>query len=384
MSIFGIAPRRIGGVEMFARELSTQLHRFGWRSVLCFLDEPPDAVRRFLDSPGSSIEVLPGAVRPGPAALCHAARLIRKYRPRILHLHFTDFLTPYPWLAALLSVRHTFLTDHTSRPEGYSPRPAPFLKRAVARAINRPLDAVIAVSDYNSRCCAMRGFVARSRVHRIYDAVDLNRNGGDPAGFRRAHSIPQNRAIVLQVSLLVPEKGIEDLLETARIVLSRNPNVQFVVAGDGPSRLHYIEQARRLGLDDHITWTGLISDPLGEGVFPATDIICQLSRWEEAFGWVITEGMLCRKPVVATRVGGIPEIVEDGRSGFVVPRRRPDEAAEKLLLLLADPPLREGMGATGRRLVEIRFNLERNVAELLKLYGVASDGHPRRGSATVI
>ncbi len=356
---------------MFARELSSQLHRFGWRSVLCFLDEPPAAVRRFLDSPGTSIEVLAGAVRPRPAALLDTAGLIRKHRPDILHLYFTDFLTPYPWLASFLSVRRSFLTDQTSRPEGYLPRPAPLWKRAVGRLINRPFDAVIGISDYNARCCAIRGFVAPQRVLRIYNAVDLGRDGGDPAAFRRVHAIPKDRAIVLQVSLLVPEKGIEDLLETARIVLSKNPNVQFVVAGDGPRRLDYIEQARRLGLADHFTWTGLIADPLGEGVYAATDIICQLSRWEEAFGWVITEGMLCRKPVVATRVGGIPEIVEDGQSGFVVPRRRPDQAAEKLLLLLADPTLRQRMGATARRLVEIRFNLERNVAELLKLYGVA-------------
>lgn len=88
--------------------------------------------------------------------------------------------------------------------------------------------------------------------------------------------------------------------------------------------------------------------------------------------------MVFEKPVVAARVGGIPEVVEDGQSGFLVPRRRPDQAAEKLLALLADPALRQRMGARGRRLAEIRFNLERNVAELLKLYGVAP--HIRAGS----
>ncbi len=374
MSIFGIVPRRIGGVEMFARELSSQLDRFGWRSVLCFLQEPPESVRRFLESPNTSIEVLPGAVHPGPSTLLQAARLIRKHRPGILHLHFTDFLTPYPWLGACLSVRRSFLTDHTSRPERYLPQPAALWKRAWGRLVNQPLSTVVGVSDYNGRCCAVRGFIAPQRVCRIYDAVDLSRDGGDPAAFRHVHSIPHNRTIVLQASLLVPEKGIDDLLEAARIVLSRNQDVHFVVAGDGPGRLHYVEQARRLGLEDHFTWTGLIGDPLGEGVYAAADVICQLSRWEEAFGWVITEGMLCRKPVVATRVGGIPEIVEHGRSGFLVPSRSPNEAAEKLLLLLADPALRQSMGEDGRRLVELRFNLEKNVAELLKLYGIATSG----------
>lgn len=265
LSIFGISPRRIGGVETFARELSLQLHAAGWRSVLCFLEDPPADVRRFLDSPRASIEVLRGAVRPGPAALLDAAHLIRKHRPGILHLHFTDFATPYPWLATALSVRRVFLTDHTSRPEGYRPRPAPLWKRAAARIINHPLDKVIAVSDCNARYCAVCGYVAPDRVCRIYNAVDFRRSAGDPAAFRLAHGIPEDRAIVLQVSLLVPEKGIEDLLETARIVLANNRKVHFVVAGDGPGRLDYMEQARRLGIADHFTWTGLIFDPMREG-----------------------------------------------------------------------------------------------------------------------
>jgi len=371
LSIFGISPRRVGGVEMFARELSQQLHDAGWRSVLCFLEEPPADVRRFLDTPGVSIEVLRGAVCPGPAALLDAARLIRKHRPEILHLHFTGFTTLYPWLATALSVRRVFLTDHTSRPEGYHPRPAPLWKRAAARIINHPLDKVIAVSEYNARCCAVCGYVAPDRVCRIYNGVDFRRGAGDPAAFRLAHGIPEDRAIVLQVSLLVPEKGVEDLLETARIVLAKNRKVHFVVAGDGPRRPDYMEQARRLGIADHFTWTGLIFDPIREGVYAAADVICLLSRWEEAFGWVIAEGMMFEKPVIAARVGGIPEVVEDGQSGFLVPRHRPDQAAEKLLALLADPALRQRMGSRGRRLAEIRFNLERNVAELLKLYGVA-------------
>jgi glycosyltransferase involved in cell wall biosynthesis len=371
LSIFGVEPRRIGGVETFARELSAQLERAGWRSVLCFLKQPADPVRSFLASPSVSLEVLPGAIRPGPVTLCRTARLLRKYRPDILHLYFTEFLTPYPWLARVFSVRRSFLTDQTSRPEGHVTRPAALWKRLVGRVINRPLTRVIGISDYNARACAVRGFITPERVCRIYNAVDASRDGGDPAAFRRRFSISERRQIVLQVSLLAPEKGIPDLLDAARIVLSMNSDVQFVVAGDGPCRQEYMDRAARLGLAGHFTWTGLIADPLGEGLYAAAAVICQLSRWEEAFGWVIAEGMLCRKPVIATRVGGIPELVADRQSGFLVPPRCPDEAAAKLLLLLSDPALRQRMGNTGRRLVELRFNLERNVAELLKLYGIA-------------
>jgi len=179
---------------------------------------------------------------------------------------------------------------------------------------------------------------------------------------------------VLQVSWMIPEKGVEDLLEAARLVLARNPNVQFVLAGEGACRREYMTRVQAAGMADHFTWTGLIDDPLASGVYQAADVVCQLSRWQEAFGWMIAEAMACGKPVVASRVGGIPEIVEDGISGYLVRRRQPAEAAHRILHLLEDPELRRKMGASARRAVETRFNLQQNVTELLQLYGIACRG----------
>jgi len=200
----------------------------------------------------------------------------------------------------------------------------------------------------------------------------LSRISGDAGRFRQEHQIPEQRAIVLQVSWMIPEKGVEDLIEAAQLVLSSNPNVQFVLAGEGAWRREYMARAEAAGMADHFTWTGLIGDPLTSGVYAAADVVCQLSRWQEAFGWMIAEAMACGKPVVATRVGGIPEIVEDGVSGYLIGRRQPAEAADRILRLLDDRELRRKMGASGRRAVDARFNLQSNVAQLLELYGIAT------------
>src|SRR2546430_15364498 len=103
-----------------------------------------------------------------------------------------------------------------------------------------------------------------------------------------------------------------------------------------------------MGLEDHVTWTGMIEDPFGEGVFDAADVVCQLSRWEEVFGWMIAEAMAHSKPVVASRVGGIPELITDNASGYLIDREDTKAMSESILKLLAGPQSRARMGAVGR------------------------------------
>ena len=374
ISVFGVKPLRIGGTETFARELSLQLGERGWQSVLCFLSEPTAEVRRFLDLPNISFEVLADSTNGNRDARRNLAGIMRKHRPEILHLHYVSFLNLYSWSARFQSARQVFFTDHHSRPAGYVQSRAPFWKRAAARLINQPLDKVICVSNYGYECMTAVDLLPRNRFQMIYNGVDLSRVQADPllaARFRERYSIPAERAIVTQVSWIIPEKGIADFLETARLVLRQNRNVQFVLVGDGANREQYMKDAAAMGLGDHITWTGMVDDPFGEGVFHAADVVCQFSRWEEVFGWMIAEAMAHGKPVVATRVGGIPELITDGVTGHLVGRGDAPAMSDRVLKLLADPALRERMGAAGREVVRRKFNLRTNVAQLVESYGIS-------------
>ena len=131
-----------------------------------------------------------------------------------------------------------------------------------------------------------------------------------------------------------------------------------------------MKDAQAMGLGDHITWTGMVEDPFGEGVYDAADIVCQLSSWEEVFGWMIAEAMAYQKPIVATRVGGIPELVRDRESGFLVERGDIAATAEKILLLAENPELRRQMGRTGSEITSEKFALRKNVTQLISLYGL--------------
>lgn len=373
VSVFGIEPARIGGAEAYARELSLQLGQRGWQSVLCFLKEPPEPVRAYLQLPNVRIEVIEDSWRAKWRAVSSMRRILRQYRPEILHLHFTGFIGPYPWLAKLCSVKQVFFTDHSSQPEGHIIRRAPFWKRFIARLVNRPITRVITVSEYGYQSVAGRELISAERIQMIYNSADLSRaseSREQASEFRRRYSIREDRALVVQVSWLIPEKGVADLLAAAGLVIAQNSKVHFALVGDGAYREQYTRQAQEMGIGDHVTFTGQVEDPMNEGVYAAADVVCQVSRWEEVFGYVIAEAMSSAKPMVATRVGGIPELVEDGETGFVVDRGDVQSIADRILKLVADPDMRDRMGRAGREVALERFDLVRNVEKVVGLYGL--------------
>ncbi|HLY60749.1 MAG TPA: glycosyltransferase family 4 protein [Terriglobia bacterium] len=375
LSVFDIQPLRIGGIEAYARELSTQLDQHGWKSALCFLTKPEEAVRCYLDRPNVTIEILENPSNLTRRAISDMARMMKRHRPDILHLHFTPFLGPYPWLAKLYSVDRIYFTDHWSRPAFYVPRRPSIWKWLAARAINFPMTGVVCVSDYGHKCMTASRMLPFERLRRVYNGVDLSCDATAAerkAYFRQKYSIPPDRSIIVQVSWIIPEKGIPDLLATARLVIMKNPKVHFVLVGEGAYREEYTREAARMGLGDYVTWTGMVLNPFTEGVYAAADVVCQFSNWEEAFGWSIAEAMASYKPVLATQVGAIPELVKDGESGFLTARGDTTAMAEKILLLLEDPGLREQMGRAGRLAVETKFDLKKNVAELLRMYEIDS------------
>jgi glycosyltransferase involved in cell wall biosynthesis len=232
---------------------------------------------------------------------------------------------------------------------------------------------IIAVSDFVRDCRRHEGVFAERRLSRIYNGTDLSRarSGADKrAELRRRYGIPDDHVVILQVSWLIPEKGVDDLIRAAHLIHKNTDKFHVLLAGDGPHRREYEALTEELGLADRVTFLGNVGDPLGAGLFAAGDIVCQLFHWEEAFGLTIAEAMASGKPVIGTRVGAIPELIANDQAGVLVERGDVRAIANGVLSLCGNAELRASLGANGKRVCQEQFCLTTNVTSLVEAYGI--------------
>lgn len=164
---------------------------------------------------------------------------------------------------------------------------------------------------------------------------------------------------------LVDIKGVSDLIRAMALLIPEFPGLRFEIAGDGPELGNLEEEARHLGLNDRIRFLGWQRDM--EPVFRSWDIFAMPSL-TEAFPIAALEAMEHGLPVVATNVGGLPELVKDGETGYLVPPSDPQGLASGLRTLIADPGSRRDMGAAGCRRVREQFSVDRMVAQTAAIY----------------
>ncbi len=378
--LFDIHPVRIDGTAMFVRALALALTEHGYRSIVCFPSSPVPAVREFLADANLSIAVDSGIFsadrwRSGMSGL----RLVRVHKPAIVHLHFMPLISLLPRLFRFGRVRRIVFTDHTSRAEDIPVVAGKGIRNLARTWLCAPIDRVTTVSGYVLDCQIALGRMPRVRLCRIYNGIDLERVAAAlaaPGNFRARFGIPADRVLITQISWLIEEKGLYDTVAAAKLAIASGLNVHFCLAGDGPCLDALRREVLAADLTERFTFTGPLVDPFFDGVFSASDVVCQPSRWNEAFGWVIGEAMAFGKPVVATSVGGIPEIVRDAVTGFLVPPRDTAALADRLIQLASDSALRDRMGAEGRAEVARRFALPSIIEEHLRTYGLVPDAEP--------
>jgi glycosyltransferase involved in cell wall biosynthesis len=291
-------------------------------------------------------------------------RLVRGRRPDILHLHL-----PYTGIIGrlvgrLAGVKNTVYTEHNVF-EVYHP---------VTRLLNLityPLNKItIAVSEEVQRSIMKHWISRRSHPITIRNGVDADylAAGTPPDKMKASLGIPSSHKVVGNVAHIRHEKGQEYLLQAARRVIEQQPEVTFVIVGREKiageiDRLK--KMASELGIEKNIIFTGFREDIYDlMGIF---DIFI-LSSLFEGLPIALLEAMSLGKPVVATAVGGIPEVIKDGVNGFLVPAKDPQLLAEKIVQLLKEDDLRTSFSQNAIRTIREHFSLKEMVRQVEEIY----------------
>jgi glycosyltransferase involved in cell wall biosynthesis len=301
----------------------------------------PD-VSAALDALGAGWGDLERLVRNPVAAVMR----LRRYQVLEYHLFgarsWATLLGYAAWPARVILVERT--SDWGDRPS--------LLGRLKLRALNLVttprIAGLIGVSSYARDRTARRLALPPERTATIYNGVDL-----DLFSFRSRSPAREGPLAVLAVAHLIPEKGIEHLLRAMATL--PDESARLLVVGDGPEESRLRRLASELGIAARTQFCGLRDDVAS--LLQEADVFVHPATWSEAFGWTIAEAMASGCAVIATQVGGIPELLEHGRSGILVPPADAGALARALALLASDPSLRLELGRNARCRAEERFGL---------------------------
>ena len=277
----------------------------------------------------------------------------------LLHVHYAlphstaaflaRELTGKPYVATLHGSDVTILGSDAS----YMPVNTLSLEKA---------DAVTAVSNFIAKEAHESLGISRE-INVISNFVDSDRFF--PAPCEDPEVIKGRDVVVTHISNFRPVKRIGDLVYAMSIVTKKAPEARLVLVGDGPER-HKIEKlVNQLDLNRHVLFTGYRSDV--PHLMECADVVVLCSETEST-PLTLLEGMSCGLPVVATEVGGIPEIIDDGVNGFLVPLKHPEAIAERILELNADPGLRKRLGDAARETVMERYTIDKIVGQYAEVY----------------
>jgi glycosyltransferase involved in cell wall biosynthesis len=362
--VLSLAP---GGTERLVIEICQRLP-MGSVPAVCCLDAPGEWAAE-LESAGTSVVALHRRSGFQPRLGSRIARLAREYDVQVIHCHhYSPFV--YGAIAKLLRPQCGLVfTEH-----GRLGDTAPSQKR---RAVNpwfaRIPSAIFAVSADLKRHMIAEGF-PEDRVEVIYNGIRIVErfSASERTAVRVGVGLPIDAPVVGTVARLDPVKNLDLLLKAHASVLTEVPGARLAIVGVGPEQSALEAEARALGIADRVVFLGYRND--AQRVMAAFDVYVNCSTYE-GVSLTILEAMAAELPVVATRVGGNPEVVVDGQTGVVVAGRQVPPLAGAVARLCVDQSARRAMGEAGRLRVEREFSIERMVDDYRRVY--ESIGKPR-------
>ncbi len=364
----------IGGPAQHVILLTAGLSRKGWETALVIgRVDPDEGDMGDLAGRAGITPVVIDSLRngTGPLAdlrtLAFLYRLFRRERPALVHLHLLKARLLGGLAARWAGVPVVVETFHGTLLAGYY---SPAVTRVLAwveRWLARRMDAVVAVSPAVARELAAAGVAPEDRVHVIPLGLDLERFLGEGLRptLRRALALSEEVPLIGTVGRLVPIKGLDTFVAAAALIRRALPAAHFVIVGEGALRATLARRVGAAGLSGQVHFLGWRRDL--EALYPDLDLV-MLTSLNEGTPVSIIEAMAAGRAVVATAVGGVVDVIEDGVTGLLVPPRDTSALAAAALSVLSDPDRRRRMGAAARAAVVPRYSAGRLARDVDALY----------------
>lgn len=360
----------VGGPARHALILSSSLPARGYPTELVVGSTGPREGE--LTDPRVPLERVPSLRREvnvsrDVSSLRSLISLLEKQRPSIVHTHMAKAGALGRLAASRVGVPNIVHTFHGHVLEGYfsGPKNSFFIK--LERSLAKRTGALVAVSEAIRDELYDLGIGTDSQWHVVplgLDLDDLLTGSADPDSARAVLGLPKEGHVVAIVGRLVPIKDHSLFIEAAALLAKQFPDVTFVIAGDGELRSQLEKEARDvLGSKAH--FLGWVEDL--KSLYAAVDVVVLTSR-NEGTPVALIEASAAGRPVVATDVGGVADVVVDGVTGFVVPPGDAGQVADAVARLLREPQLRKEFGRSGRTHVASRFSASRLVDDVVALY----------------
>lgn len=296
-------------------------------------------------------------------------RLFRRERPGIVHTHTAKAGTVGRIAAILAGVPVIVHTFHGHVLHGYFGKWKTAFFRAVERMLGRFCNRIVAVSEQCRQDLLRYGVGNPETIQTIPLGLELDSFAIPISGAREElrgrYGIPHEAFVVGMVARMVPIKRHEDLFRAIPQVLALYPDVYFLIVGDGECRKKLDALAEELGITRRCIFAGFHTEL--NRIYQAVDLVV-LTSGNEGLPVVIIEALASGVPVVATRVGGVPELIEEGKTGYIVEPYDIDSIAEGLKKAIGDPDKTRTMGGIAQKETLEKYSIRRLVRDIDALY----------------
>jgi len=363
--IDGLGP---GGAEQLMLSILKSLKEEGLNIRVCALQiKSGNPVSAELNRIGLPVDLVPIPNLRHPLNLLRILRYLLEHRPQILHtqLEFSDILGT---LAAKLLGIPTISTLHTLD-EPDENRTGSWRLRIRWMILKKFTDRIIAVSEKTRIHHIKAGKLPSQKIVTIYNGIEISRftnySKDDRENTRKSLGLHANNKVIATVAVLRQPKGIQYMLEAIPEILKDIPNANYLIVGDGAYKPQLLELVDALGIQEHVTFAGHRTD------IPEILNVCDLfvlPTLIDALPTVLIEALAASKPIIATNVGGIPEIIEDQNNGILVPPGNHYKLADACVKLLRDQTYSSRLSLAGLQVAQQRFDVPIQTRQIIKNY----------------